>query len=272
MTPGRRRFLLRILLAAALVISGGFWLGRAKLTGPAEGTRLNGTTDVRPSSSSLRIGTFNIDGGYGTDNQFDLDRTARCLQRLDFIGLNEVHGDFTGIAINQAQILSVKLKLPYLFVPAEQRFGNPTFGNAILSDLQITHWQRVVLPSAPFRALRNYLVTDVDWDGRTVHFLTTHVDFKSGGDEQLRIVTQVFMNLPSPAVLMGDLNHTGNSPQIQQLLATPGVEESINSFLGPPEKPRVDWIFLRGFKTIDAGIVDFGASDHPAYWAQIKPE
>jgi endonuclease/exonuclease/phosphatase family metal-dependent hydrolase len=271
MTPSRRRFI-RILFIALLIVGVGFWFGRAKPTGPAEGTHLNGAADAHPSSTSLRIATFNIDGGYGTDDQFDLNRTARCLQRLDFIGLNEVHGDLMGIAIDQAQILSAKLKLPYLFVPAERRFGNPTFGNAVLSDLQITHWQRIFLPSAPFRALRNYLLTDVNWNGHTVHFLTTHVDFKSGGDEQLRIVTQVFLSLSPPAVFMGDLNHTGNSPQIQQLLATGGVEEAINSFLGPPEKPRVDWIFLRGFQTVDAGIVDFGASDHPAYWAQIKPE
>jgi endonuclease/exonuclease/phosphatase family metal-dependent hydrolase len=136
----------------------------------------------------------------------------------------------------------------------------------------VIHWRRVVLPSARFRALRNYMVSDVDWHGSTVHFLTTHVDFKAGGDEQLQIVMQIFLNLPEPAILMGDLNHTGNSPQIQQLLSTTGVEEAINSFLGPPPKPRVDWIFLRGLKTIDAGIVDFGASDHPAFWAQVKAQ
>ena len=27
-----------------------------------------------------------------------------------------------------------------------------------------------------------------------------------------------------------------------------------------------------GIRQLQAGTVDFGASDHPAYWAQIKPE
>jgi endonuclease/exonuclease/phosphatase family metal-dependent hydrolase len=268
-----RRFIRWILIPALMIAAVGFWFGRAQSTGPAEGSGLIGTTDTKPLRNSLRIGTFNIDGGQGLDGQLDLDRTVRCLQRLDFIGLNEVHGDMFDSATNQAKILGGKLDLPYLYVPAEQRFGNPTFGNAIFSDLPVTHWQRIVLPSARFRALRNYTVSDIDWHGTTVHFLTTHVDFKAGGDEQLGIVTQVFLNLPEPAVLMGDLNHTAASPQIQQLLASKGVEEAIDYFLGPPPPPpkgRVDWIFLRGLRAVDAGIVDFGASDHPAYWAEVK--
>ncbi len=266
--PRRRRPLRWILVSILLLIAAGFWLGRAQSTGPAEGSALIGTTDTKPARNSLRIGTFNIDGGHGTDGQLDLDRTARCLQRLDFVSLNEVHGDLFD-ATNQAQLLSEKLNLPYLFLPAEQRFGRPTFGNAIFSDLPVIHWQRVVLPSDRFHALRNYTLTDADWHDTTVHFLTTHVDFKSGGDEQLRIVIQKFLDLPEPTVFMGDLNHTEKDPQIQKLLSTVGVDEAISSFLGPTEKPRVDWIFLRGLKTVDAGIVDFGASDHPAFWAQV---
>jgi hypothetical protein len=53
------------------------------------------------------------------------------------------------------------------------------------------------------------------------------------------------------------------------LLATRGVEEAVNLILGP-EPGRVDWIFLRGLTTVDAGRVDIGASDHPAYWAQVR--
>jgi endonuclease/exonuclease/phosphatase family metal-dependent hydrolase len=68
---------------------------------------------------------------------------------------------------------------------------------------------------------------------------------------------------------MGDLNHPAADEQIKKLHSAPGVEEAISSIL--ETKPsRVDWIFLKGLKTIDAGEVDFGASDHPAYWAEIQ--
>lgn len=235
-------------------------------TGPAAGTSLNGSAVTIPSGNSLRIGTFNIDGGMGTDGAIDLARTARCLQRLDFIGLNEVHGSLFD---NQAHVLSGRLNLPFVFAPVEWRWWHASFGNAILTDLPVERWQREVLPNEWFKPHRNYVLTDVDFHGQPVHFLITHTDWKSGGSEQLAIVSNLFLHLPTPAVLMGDLNAPPRDAQIESLLGTTGVEEAINSFLGP-QQHRVDWIFLRGLHAVDAGIVDFGASDHPAYWAEVR--
>ena len=158
---------------------------------------------------------------------------------------------------------------PHLYVPAEKRWGHETFGNAVFSDLTVKHWQRVVLPSQPFKALRNYLLTEVDWNGVTVHIITTHTDWKPGGVEQFQIVRDLFLNLPKPAILMGDLNTPASNPLIHDLQKTAGVQEAIGKILDPIPG-RVDWIFLRGLTTIDAGKVDVKASDHPAYWAQVK--
>ncbi len=201
---------------------------------------------------------------------YSISRTARCLQHLDFIGLNEVHGGLFADPPNQAISLGGILNLPYLFVPAEHRWWHDSFGNAVFSNLPVTHWQRVVLPSQWIHARRNYLLSDVQWHEQTVHFLTTHVDWKSGGDEQLRIVIDVFLHLPQPAVLMGDLNHPPSDARIENLKATEGVQEAISSLLGPDTEARVDWIFLRGLHTEDAGIVNIGASDHPAFWAAVR--
>ncbi len=257
------------MLLLLLVFSAVLWsAGHHVSTGPAQGSALNGPPATAPVGRYLRLGTFNIDGGQGLDEKINLDRTASCLQKLDFIGLNEVHGFFSGNPINQAQAIAGKLHLPYLYVPAERQWWHDSFGNAIFTDLPVQHWQRFVLPNKPFAANRNYLLTDVTWGGTPLHFITTHTDWKEGGSEQFEIVTQAFLHLPAPAVLMGDLNTPNSDPKIQKLLATPGVEESINAIFGP-QPGRVDWIFLRGLKTIDAGIVDIKASDHPAYWAQV---
>jgi endonuclease/exonuclease/phosphatase family metal-dependent hydrolase len=238
-------------------------------TGPAQGTEFSGFASTQPSGPFLRIGTFNIDGGQGTDGRVDLDRTASCMQQLNFIGMNEVHGFVFGTPQNQAFPLSQALHMPYLYVPAEKQWGRGTFGNAVFSDLPIKSWQRVELPSEPFRAKRNYLLTDADWHGKDIYFLTTHTDWKSGGAEQLRIVRDTFLKLPEPAVLMGDLNTPASDPLIAELEKTPGVEEAIGKILDQIPG-RVDWIFLRGLTTLDAGQVDLKASDHPAYWAQVK--
>jgi endonuclease/exonuclease/phosphatase family metal-dependent hydrolase len=238
-------------------------------TGPAEGNQFTGFATTQPSGPYLRIGTFNIDGGQGADQRVDLDRTASCMQKLDFVAMNEVHGFVFGDPQNQAITLSQSLQMPYLYVPAEKQWGRPTFGNAVFSALPIKHWLRVELPSQPFRAKRNYLLTDADWRGRDIHFLTTHTDWKSGGVEQFQSVRDLFLKLPEPAILMGDLNTPASNPLIANLQKTPGVEEAIGQILDKIPG-RVDWIFLRGLKTVDAGQVDLKASDHPAYWAQVK--
>jgi endonuclease/exonuclease/phosphatase family metal-dependent hydrolase len=263
-----RRRLFAIVVASFVVVGVIAWIGRPTGVGPAEGTALLGPPAAAPVGDTLRLGTFNIDGGQGTDDQVDLARTAKCLQRLDVIGLQEVHG-FAADPPNQAVTLGGLLRLPYLYVPSERRWGHESFGNAFFTDLPVLHWARVVVPSAPFHARRNYLLSELEWQGHPLHVLTTHVDFKANGDEQLAILINTFLAQPTPAILMGDLNHPASSPQIRALLATPGVEEAVSRVLDPVEG-RVDWIFLRGLHTVDAGSVDLGASDHPAYWAAVR--
>ena len=250
---------------------------RSVSTGGAEGTSFVDPPGGRPASRPtsrpinpgwLKIATFNIDSGKGVDDKVDLARTASCLQQVDFAGLNEVHGFLGGEPKNQAVTLSELLHLPYLWVPVEKRWGQETFGNAVFTNLPVTHWQRVVLPTTRFGSKRNYLLTDVLWHGKTVHIITTHTDWKTGGAEQFEIVRDEFLKLPTPAILMGDLNTPPSADLIKNLKATPGVEEAIDQVLDKIPG-RVDWIFLRGLHTKDAGEVPKKASDHPAYWASV---
>ena len=264
----RRALLVWLAIATAVAVGAVAWIGRARSAGAAVGGPLVGPPPAPPAGDDLRLGTFNVDGGQGTDGKVDLARTARCLQRLDVIGLEEVHGGW-GDPPDQARPLGDLLHLPHLYVPAERRWGRDWFGNAFFTDLPVHRWQRVVLPSTGLHAKRNFLLSNLDWHGRTLNVVTTHVDFKGNGDEQLADVTRAFLAQPLPAVLMGDLNHPASSPQIKALLATSGVEEAVGRVLDPVPG-RVDWIFLRGLRTVDAGSVDLGASDHPAYWAEVR--
>lgn len=263
----RRRAIIFVpVLLIAVVLVWGSW---RQSTGYAAGENLSTVPTTQPIRPSLRLATFNIDGGEGTDGKTDLARTARCFAHPDLVVLNEVHAPLFGPQPNQAQILGQLLHLPFLYVPAEHRWWHDSFGNAFLCDLPVIRWERIVLPNAPFHARRNYLLARIAWQDQTVHLLATHVDWKTGGDEQLNEVIKVFLEQPVPAILMGDLNHPPGDPIIQHLKGTEGVEESISTILGTEEKPRVDWIFIRGLKTLDAGSVDIGASDHPAFWAEV---
>jgi endonuclease/exonuclease/phosphatase family metal-dependent hydrolase len=265
----RNRWLLLVLLVLIAAVAIVFTSIPPVSTGSAQGTAFIGPAATQPTGTELGIGTFNIDGGQGLDGVTDLARTARCMQKLDFIGMEEVHGFYVGDPPNQEVILSSLLHLPGLWVPTEKRFGHETFGNAAFSDLPIESWQRIELPSEPHRAKRNYLLTKAIWHGKPLYVITTHTDWKSGGERQFEIVRDAFLKLPTPAILMGDLNTPRTNPLIGNLLKTPGVEEAISQILDPIPG-RVDWIFLRGLKTVNAGMVDIKASDHPAYWAAVR--
>jgi len=276
-TKNRRRLQLLIVFALSIGVSAGLWCaGRRRPAGPASGSSLqsvdSSTTRPTLADNTFRVATMNIDGGQGKDGRLDLSRTAKNFQRINIIGLNEVHAGGLFSSDNQAHQLASLLKLPYQYLPAERRWGKDSFGNALLSDLPIQKWDCQTLPSRPGLAFRNYTLADVNVNSTLVHVVITHVDWKAGGDEQLQQVGDVFLNLPTPAILMGDMNHGRSDSNIQRILHSPGVIDAVPADIQPPESVRVDWIFIRGLKSIDAGVVDFGASDHPAYWAQLQLE
>jgi endonuclease/exonuclease/phosphatase family metal-dependent hydrolase len=104
--------------------------------------------------------------------------------------------------------------------------------------------------------------------------LLTHITRRDDRDrrEQLRSVIALFLAIDKPAILLGDLNSDDEDPQIRQLLQTPGVSDPVAEVLGGETPPRIDWVLTRGFRSLDAGVYDNGASDHPLVWAEIALE
>ena len=90
--------------------------------------------------------------------------------------------------------------------------------------------------------------------------------------QQLREVIDLYLALPEPAILLGDLNSEAADPEIRRLLAAPGVIDAVGQKLGSGAPPRIDWIFVRGLRVLDAGLRDDGASDHPLAWAEVTTQ
>src|SRR5208282_5557833 len=90
-TPGR--VALFLLIVAGLVV----WQGDKKIpSGPDSGESLaGGYATTQPAGPTLRVATFNIDGGAE-----GIDKVAHALGGFDLAGLEEVHGldqtDFLG--------------------------------------------------------------------------------------------------------------------------------------------------------------------------------
>jgi hypothetical protein len=48
------------------------------------------------------------------------------------------------------------------------------------------------------------------------------------------------------------------------------VVDAVGTALGEPPSGVVDWIFVRGFRPVEGGLRDEGASDHPLLWAELE--
>ena len=269
----RRQKGLRWLLLAALV-GGVIWAGeRRESLGPAHGKSL-AAFHVAPLTNDvpLRVGTFNIHGGKGDDRRVDLERVADCLRGLHVVGLNEVRGSAWSADAHQAATLGEILGLAWLYAPAEQRWWYQRFGNGVLSALHVEHWQRIPLAMTDGRSYRNVVLLHATYRERPLKLLITHIDRRSNRDRQaqLQAVSQLFLSLAPPVILMGDMNTGADDPLIQRLLDTPGVVDPVGEFLTDSTPPRIDWILTRGFRALDANLVETIASDHPYVWAELE--
>ncbi len=271
--PIRRRWwkgAVGLAFALALVI----WIASFRVDcGPESGTTFSGMTTAKVNARrTLRIATFNIHGGEGRDGGFDLGRTADALRGFDLVGLNEVHGRYAWETADQAEWLARELRTAWLFAPTEERWWHYQFGNGVLSKLPVSFWQRIPLRSHHGRSFRNVVLASAELRGRTLHVVVTHLDRSDPRDrqEQWQAVAGLFLSLAEPAVLMGDMNTEENEPPLAQLLAAPGVHDPLREFLGEAAPRRIDWILTRGLRTVDAGIRDDGASDHPCVWAEVS--
>jgi endonuclease/exonuclease/phosphatase family metal-dependent hydrolase len=218
----------------------------------------------------IRVASFNIQSGRGLDGKTDLSRTAALLRSFDLIGLNEAQGHVFGPEHQPAE-LGRMLELPHLFAASERRWWHDDFGNGLLSRLPVRHWSVTPLPGDRSSGYRNLVRATIRIDdGRTLSVMVTHLDRTTDRLQQLRLVGEIFLSLREPAILMGDLNSNGDDPILRDVLAAAGVIDPIGDTPALSAKERIDWILVRGLRTIDGGVVTTAASDHPLVWAELE--
>ena len=255
-----------------LLIACGFilWTGFDRTpAAQAEGTKLEGEVKRKPTTrTTLKVGTFNIRGGVGMDNRLDLQRIADVIGDCDVVGLNEVTKAFDGP--DEATVLGEKLGLAHLYAPSERRWWRDHWGNAMLSALPVEHWVKFPMNKTKPNGYRSVLISRQLFNGHAINVITTHTDGSQDRDAQVRTVTSLFISMAEPAILMGDFNSAVTHPEIQKMLQVPGVSDCLIDAVKHPVKYRIDFIFAKGFRVVDAGTIDKGASDHPFYWAELE--
>lgn len=272
-----RPCVMTLAISVSVLAGLGYWVANWEWpAGATEGTGLFGSPPVVEGlPSRFRVATFNIHGGFGMDGKLDLQRTAEVLRDFDFVGMNEVRGPGWQDPRNQAEQLGTILGMGWLFAPTETTWSGPHFGQGLLSRLPISNWKRIPFGRVNGNGYRNYVECQIPIpSGRPnaqLTILVTHLDRKTDRQDQLRVIIRRFLEVPPPAILMGDLNSKRTEPQLITLASEPGVNDCFGQlFPSDLARKRIDWVFIRGLKCLQSELKSSTASDHPIGWAELE--
>jgi endonuclease/exonuclease/phosphatase family metal-dependent hydrolase len=180
---------------------------------------------VRPQSpQTLRVLTYNIHHGEGTDKQFDYERLANVIKNLkpDIVALQEVdRGTERASGVDQAKLLARLCHMHYAFGQAMPHQGGQ-YGDAILSRFPIT---KTVVHPLPYqldlepRAAVEVVIQPAGLG--PISFVDTHLCHKSEGlrVQQTQRLLQLFPSEKgNPVILAGDFNSRPGSDPMNVLL------------------------------------------------------
>lgn len=232
---------------------------------------------------SLRIMTFNIHHGVGTDQRLNLERIARIIEhsRADVVGLNEVDRRFHRRSAFQDQLLwlSERLGMHAAFAPTLRkkstgslRFG--AYGNGLLSRFPLENVRRLPLlrypPGIEPRVLLS-AVLEVGGDSWQIH--VTHLSYLRPWQtkEQKKIKQRFAEGDLKRCVVMGDFNFTPNDSRYRDwgsLFQEPG--EIGNTYPSGNPKKKIDHIWVsKDIQVLDGAVIPSSASDHLPLVCQI---
>lgn len=241
----------------------------------------------------LRVLSYNIHHGQGTDGAFDLPRIAKVITvaRPDLVALQEVDRKTRRASgVDQAAELGKLTKMHAVFGKAMDYAGGQ-YGEAVLS-----RWPIQSHKAHPLGAPRGYeprcaLAVTVRPDKRlgALVFVGTHLDHIRKDDvrfAQARKLNELFAapDAKGPVLLVGDLNAVPASRTIRALRKrwTP-AEPDKPAPTWPADKPnvKIDYVLYRpegAWRVVEVKVIDERiASDHRPllvvleYQAPAKP-
>lgn len=233
---------------------------------------LSGLAGVqRPAEApgSLRVATYNINGGFDAEGTVRLDLAARTIEAslADIVVLQEAEvGRPRSFGIDQVEYLARRLDMHSAFLPV----GDPLRGVAVLSRWPLSSPSGVTVPSlgGDSAALRVELQTVLVEQP----IIIVAAQLRAAEDEQRVQQAAVLLELIADAslVLLGaDLGAPPQDMVYQQLISEGfsdpdqvlGIEQGYTT---PAVYPTVrhDYVLARGLTPLDARQVDSAASDH----------
>jgi endonuclease/exonuclease/phosphatase family metal-dependent hydrolase len=240
---------------------------------------------------AVRVATFNIHHGAGTDDRLDLDRVARALRgaRAEVIGLQEVdnHWSDRSAFADQAAELARMLNMHVAYganldldplVPGQLR---RRYGTAVLSKWEIRESRNTLLPRPFGGEQRGLLETVIRARGEWMRFAVTHLQH-TNAEERLAQSTRIAELLDGSVesvVLVGDLNAAPGAPELAPLESryedawVLGGDPADPGYTSDAENPhaRIDYVKVtEGLAVSDAVVYGSDASDHLPFAADVQ--
>jgi endonuclease/exonuclease/phosphatase family metal-dependent hydrolase len=274
----RIRHLLRTLAAALLAVAS---------TTAAAGTSI-ATAEPQADDRPIRVMSFNIHHGVGTDGVLDLQRIADMIksQGADIVGLQEVdrHWSERSNFVDQTAWLARELNMHVVYGanldndPLEPGQPRRQYGTAILSRYPIAESRNTLLPKYRGQERRGLLEATLKVRGTTLRFANIHLTNNNAErKEQSAKVAELLAGSSRPTVLVGDLNAVPTAPEITILTSRwkdtwPQVGEGPGYTIesGKPPK-RIDYILhSQGIHPKSAEVLTTLASDHLPVVARLS--
>lgn len=248
--------------------------------------------------ATLRVAVYNLHAGAGSDNVFDLDRTAAAIDELDadVVGLQEV--DVHWSARSQWRDLATELadKLDmhvffgpiYSLEPATPGEPRREYGNALLSKFPIERARNhditrlsTQVPDPVPEPMPGFPEIEIDVAGTPVHVYSTHLDYR--GDPYVREAQVADMrrimrcDRGEARLLLGDFNAVPDAAELRPLwrdltdVWTKAGDGTGYTYPAAAPDRRIDYIAAsRGIKVKSATVVETPASDHLPVVAELK--
>lgn len=233
----------------------------------------------------VRVLSYNIHHGEGTDGRLDLARIADVIRRAapDLVALQEVdNATRRSHGVDQAGELGRLTGMRAVFGKAMDYEGGG-YGEAILSRFALSEVTVHALPFTPGREPRCALSARVELGagGPAVLFAATHLEHAR---EELRLLQAQELDRALttagtvPAILAGDLNDGPDSPPLRLLLEHWTDAAAVRPQpTWPADAPasRIDYVLLRPaarWRVVDAQVIDERtASDHRPLLVVLAP-
>jgi endonuclease/exonuclease/phosphatase family metal-dependent hydrolase len=292
-------------LAAATALAAGLLTAATAELSATIGAPGRIVADNSVGTPAIRVATYNIHAGAGSDAVFDLDRTEAALEALDadLVGLQEVdvHWSERSEWRDLVRELGRRLHMWPVFAPIYSldpvEPGQPRreYGVALLSRFPVLRsWNHELTrlstqdPNPVPTPMPGFLEALVWAKGRPVHAYVTHLDYRPDPAVRRTQVAETVDILDddprwATQVLFGDLNAPPDAPELAELwtalddawLAADSTTGGGPTYPAAEPTSRIDYVTVSDNVRVRSAVVPdrpdvVAASDHRPVVADLK--